>query len=143
MQKSNHFKPSKHLDVKDILNQNYLLVDNATQLVNKVNKKIIELNQKFYKSTEQQQIIMQVDLDQLQLKLEDYSDHLQYCIDSLQNAIDKMATIEGLDEKPFDILKPQHPDQTRFARLGEYANQSPYRHNIKATPADYKKAKGE
>ena len=74
MQNSNHFKPSKYLDVKDILNQNYLLVDNATQLVNKVNKKIIELNQKFYKSTEQQQIQIQVDLDQLQLKLEDYNE---------------------------------------------------------------------
>ena len=86
MQNFDPLKPSKHLDIDEIIKQNYIFLDNATNLVQTTDKKIIELNQKFYTTSEKEQEKLQIEIDKLYLQLHEYKDHQQYCLDSLDHA---------------------------------------------------------
>lgn len=96
-------KPTFHLDADCILSQNNQLTDHMVKLINDLNKKIIVLNQKYHQVSELEQQKIQIDLDQLQLKLNDYNDHLDYCIKSTQHAMDLKTEFEpkgSLDPLP-------------------------------------------
>lgn len=86
--------PTFHLDADDILLQNNMLTGHMMKLTNDLQKKIVSLEQKFNISNEKQQLEIQIQIDELQRKYEDYYDHLDFCINSMQNAMDIKTEFE-------------------------------------------------
>lgn len=80
--------PTFHLDADCILSQNNQLTGHMVKLINNLQKKIIELEQQYQSASEYDQKLIQAELDKLQLKYNDYQDHLDYCIKSTQHAMD-------------------------------------------------------
>ena len=80
-------KPSFHLDVDNIVSENIKFANNAIDLVNSTQKKLIQLSQHQINTTNQKTYDkIQEQINSETIKLIDYEEHLEFAENSLKHA---------------------------------------------------------